>query len=222
VLGVRFARSISAALLVALTLCIAAGSAAAHVCPVAAIIPVGAPSNVTVAVTVEAVPVTEVDVEVPQQLRIDRVQPFAGWKITQSGQTIHYKGVSGTQIPAFTCQYFAVELTALTKGAYALPVTQRDAKGNVVARTSISGDQKVNPYFEQTVYAGEKPPAPPGKSISLTVVAGGVLIAFGVIMLGTLAFRSWRARKRAARDDELADRLDVFKKQTRDRSQEPS
>jgi hypothetical protein len=207
-----------AAVLVALTLGWTPGIADAHVCPVAAIIPVGQPSNVTVAVTVEAVPVPDVQIDIPTGLQIVHVVPFAGWKITQSGQSIRYVGENGTTIAPFTCHYFAVQLTANVKGAFAIPVTQRDAQGNVVARTAPTGDQKINPYFIQTVYAGEKPPAPPGRGISGTVVAGGGLIGFGVLMFGFLGVRSWRARRADQREAEIDERLEEFKKQTRDRA----
>jgi hypothetical protein len=144
--------------------------------------------------------------------------PSTGWKITQSGQSIRYIGENGTAIPPFACQYFAVQLTASTKGAFAIPVTQRDAKGNVVAHTAPTGDQKINPYFIQTVYAGEKPPKPAGKGISTTVLAGGALIAFGVIMFGLLGIRSWRARREDQREAEIDERLEEFKKQAQDRA----
>jgi hypothetical protein len=207
-----------AAALVALALGWTPGTADAHVCPVAAIIPVGQPSNVTVAVTVEAVPVPDVQIDIPDALQIVHVVPSPGWKITQSGQSIRYIGENGTAIPAFACQYFAVQLTATAKGAYAIPVTQRDAAGNLVARTAATGDQKINPYFIQTVYAGEKPPRPAGKGISTTVLAGGALIAFGLIMFGFLGIRSWRARREDQREAEIDERLEEFKKQAQDRA----
>ncbi len=205
-------------MLVALALGSTPGTADAHVCPVAAIIPIGQPSNVTIAVTVEAVPVPDVEVDIPTGLKINHVVPFPNWKITQSGQSIRYVGENGKTIEPFTCQYFAVNLTANAKGAYAIPVTQRDAQGTVVAKTAATGDQGINPYFIQTVYAGEKPAAPPGRGVSTTALAGGALIAFGVIMFGFLGFRSWRDRREERREAEIDERLEEFKKQTRDRA----
>jgi hypothetical protein len=217
---VRFARyAVAAVFVLALALGMTPGVAGAHVCPVAAIIPVGQPANVTVAVTVEAVPIPDVQIDIPTGLQINHAVPTPGWKITQSGQTLRYIGQNGTTIQPFTCAYFAVQLTATAKGAYAIPVTQRDAKGTVIAHTAPGGDQKINPYFIQTVYAGEKPPKPPGgKGISTTVLAGGGLIAFGVIMFGFLGFRSWRDRREDEREAEIDDRLEEFKRQAKDRA----
>ncbi len=215
---VRLARCGLAAVLVALALGVTPGTADAHVCPVAAIIPVGQPTNVTVAVTVEAVSVPDVQMDFPTGIQIDHAVPTEGWKITQSGQTLRYIGENGTTIQPFTCAYFAVQVTATAKGVYPVPVTQRDAKGTVVAKTAAGGNQKTNPYFIQTIYAGTKPPKPPGTHISTTVLAGGALIAFGVIMFGFLGLRSWRDRREDRREDEIDERLEEFKKQARDRA----
>ena len=105
-----------------------------------------------------------------------------------------------------------------TRGKYGLSVVQRDAEGNVVARSDDSEPSASNPFSRQIVYAGVKPPSPPRAGPSAVTIAGAVLVGLGVVLVGVLVFRSWRARRDEDREDEVQERLDEFKKQARDRS----
>ena len=185
-----------------------AGGADAHICPVTAVIPVEQLSTVTVAVTVEATPIPDVEMQVPPELRVDRVDAGVGWEIAQQGQTIRYHGPA---IPAYACKYFSLGLTAVSKGKFGIPVIQRDAHGKVVARSNADGG------IEQIVYAGVKPSSSKSGP-SIATILGAALIGLGILLAGVLAFRSWRARRADAREVEMQDRVEEFKKQAQDRS----
>jgi hypothetical protein len=215
----RAARVVALVLLVLAGIGAGAGRADAHICPVVAAIPVGQLSTVTVAVTVEAVAVPDVEMQVPDQLRLDRVDPSPGWTITQQGQNIRYHG---PPIAPYTCKYFSIGVTAQAKGAYAITVIQRDAQGKVVARSTLQGAlTSQNPYAVQHVYAGVKPPSESsgGSGPSTTTIAGAVLVGLAVLAGVALAVRSWRARRAEARAAEVDERVEAFRKQARDRSQ---
>jgi len=216
------------ALVVGATVVAGPGTASAHVCTLAVEIPVGRPDTVAVGITVEATPVTDVEVDVPAGLRLDRVDPQAGWKIIRTGSTLRYRG---GPIAAYSCQYFTLLLTAPVSGSWRLPVVQRAADGTVVTRTSPDLTKPLNPFVEQTVYAGETPPAPPGQGggMSATAWLGIALVAVAVALMGTVGWRTWRAGRdeyedlddeefdAAMRELELQERLEQFKKQTRRR-----
>jgi hypothetical protein len=215
--GGRVARVVVLVLVVAAGVGLGAGRADAHICPLAPEVTPGQLETVQVAVTVEGTPVPDVEVSVPPQLRLDRVDPSPGWTITQDGQTIHYKG---PPIQPYTCQYFSIGVTALEKGVFTIPVTQRDANGTVVARSVPTGTlSNANPYLVQKVYAGVPVPSPSsGGGISGTVIAGVALIGIGAVAFAALGVRSWRARREDAREAEVDERVEAFKKQARDRS----
>jgi hypothetical protein len=215
----RAARVVASVLVVLAGIGAGAGPADAHICPVVAAIPVGELSTVTVAVTVEGASVPDVEMQVPEQLRVDRVDPSPGWTITQQGQTIRYHG---PPIAPYTCKYFSIGVTAQAKGAYAITVIQRDAEGKVVARSTLQGAlTSQNPYAVQHVYAGVKPPSESsgGGGLSTTTIAGAVLIGLAVVAAVVIAVRSWRARRAEARAADVDERVEEFRKQARDRSQ---
>ena len=206
----------------------------AHFCAYAAQIPVGESRTISVGITVETQAVPDVTVTIPPGLRLDRVDPKAGWTVSRSGSTLRYRG---GPIAPYTCEYFSLGVTAPAKGAFGIPVVQRNADGVVVARSTTDPAQKLNPYFEQVVYAGVKPPSPPaqGGGTSTTTLLGVALVGLGVVLVAVLGIRAWRARGYADEDegsehapddetDETADReaeldarVSAFKKQTRDR-----
>jgi hypothetical protein len=171
-------------------------------------IPVGQPSTVAVGVTVENATVTDVEVGLPAGLRLDRVDPKSGWTSTRAGSTVRYRG--GT-IHQFTCEYFSLGVTATTKGAFGIAVTQRTADGTVVARTVPDPTSAQDQLLDQFVYAGVAPPKRPSTSSgpSLTTIGGIVLVGFGVVMFFVLWLRARRARK-------LDERLEQFKQRTPD------
>ena len=79
-------------LLVAAVVSTGAARADAHICPLAPEVPGRRAGNRTVAATVEGTPVPDVEIQVPPELRLDRVDPSAGWTITQDGQDVRYHG----------------------------------------------------------------------------------------------------------------------------------
>jgi hypothetical protein len=208
------------------------GIASAHLCTVAAQIAVGKPQTISVGVTVEGQPIPDFEVQVPPQLRIDRVDPAIGFRVTRHGQTLRYRGIP---IDPYTCRYVSLGVTALTKGAYGIPVTQRTADGTVVVRGKFAPADALNPLFGQVVYAGVKPPPAPsqgdGGGTSIVTYVGIALVAVALIALIGLGVRSWRNRGADdddaddegsdddERDAELQSRVAQFKKQTRDRAE---
>jgi hypothetical protein len=206
-------------LLVAVTLTLGAWSARAdaHICPYAAEIPVGRSSTVPVFVTVEATATPDVEVAVPAALRLENAAAPKGWTFTRNGQVLRFRGPS---LPPFTCPSFAIVVTAPAKGAYPMSVVQRDAHGKVVGRTTTDPAQRLSPGYAPTVFAGMKPPSTSGgTSLSPTTIAGIALIAVGAAMAIALGRRALHARREGEREAELQDRLDEFRKQTRDRSE---
>ena len=135
--------------------------------------------------------------------------PRPGWTSTRKGSTIRYRGGA---IQPFTCEYFSLGVTATTKGAFGVAVTQRTADGTVVVRTRPDPASAQSQLLDQFVYAGVAPPKRPGSSSgpSTTTIAGIALVIFGVVMFAVLGIRSYRRRG-------LEARVDQFKKRTPDR-----
>jgi hypothetical protein len=215
---------LASTLLVALT----GATASAHICPVPAEIPVGTTATVNVGVTVEQATVPDVEVEVPSGLRLDRVDKVAGWSVTRTGSLLRYRG---GPIQPYSCKYFPIGVTASVRGAFGIPVVQRDASGNVVSRTTPNPSSAQDRALDQFVYAGMKPPSAAGssKGPSVAAIAGVALAGAGVIVVGVLA---WRSRRRgdgeedddedsADRDAELRARLDRFRTRAPDRTPGP-
>jgi hypothetical protein len=195
--------------------------ASAHLCTYADQIAVGRTQTISVGVTVESQPVPDVEIQIPAGLRIDRVDPAPGFHIARTGQSVRYRG---GPIAAYTCAYFTLGVTAPAQGVFTIGETQRTANGSVVVHTTTNPTGAPDPRFEQVVYAGVKPPASPstgGASTSPVLYLGLGLVGVAVIVLVGLAIRSWR-RNRAyddeeSEDEELAARVEEFKKQARDR-----
>ena len=187
-----------------------AGPAAAHICTYALQIPVGQPHTIQAAVTVEGYTVPDVEMTVPAGLQLNNVDAAPGWKVTQSGSTVRFRG---GPIAPYTCQYFSMSVTAPVAGEYGINVVQRDVTGKVVARSIVDPTQPLNPYQQQVVYAGTKPPKPPGQGggISAPTIAGVALIAIAAFVVGVLLLRSWRVRQYEA---ELDARVEAFKRRT--------
>jgi uncharacterized protein YcnI len=206
--------------------------ASAHICAVAAEIPVGEAATIAVGVTVEAATVPDVEISVPAGLRLDRVDPKAGWAITRTGGTVRYHG---GPIAQFNCQYFSLGITAPTAGSFGIRVVQRAADGNVVARSAPDPANATDRALGQIVYAGVKPPSPANgsKGLSTATIAGIALVGLGAVGGGVLAFRARRDRRfdderderderdsdgdvPSDRDAELRERLARFKTRTTD------
>ncbi len=206
--------ALATALATAGTLFVGVATASAHICPIPAQIAVGQPSTIQVGVTVEGPTVPDVEVGIPSGLRLDRVDPKTGWTVTRSGSTVRYRG---GPIPAYTCEYFSLGVTAPAPGSWGITVVQRDATGAIVANAVPDPASAQDRALDQFVYAGVKPPSPPSTSSgpSGPIIAGIVLIAFGIVMFVTLRIRARRADDRDDRDDrdaELEARLEQFKR----------
>jgi hypothetical protein len=188
---------LASTLVVALT----GATASAHICSQPAQIPVGTTTTVSVGVTVEQATVPDVQIEVPSGLRLDRVDPVAGWLVVRRGSVLHYRG---GPIPPYSCKYFPIGVTATVRGAFGIPVVQRDASGKVVARTTPDPNSAADRLLDQFVYAGVTPPSPAGTSSgpSIVVIAGVLLIGIGVVAGGVMA---WRSRRRGDDEDDDAD-----------------
>jgi hypothetical protein len=191
----------------------------AHICPIAAEVPIGQSATIAVGVTVEGATVPDVEIDLPPGLRID---PKAGWTVTRSGSTLRYRG---GPIAAYQCEYFPLVVTAPARGAFGVTVIQRTANGAVFARSIPDLNSAASHVLDQFVYAGVKPPSPPSNSSppSPAVIAGIVLIALGAVMFVIL-----RVRARAYDDEdddtgehdreaELRARLERFKARAPDR-----
>jgi hypothetical protein len=191
--------------------------AGAHLCATGAQIPVGTSTPLVLVITVEQLPIPDVELTLPPEVRIDGdPAPPAGWAVTRNGQTLRYHG--GPFAP-ITCPSFTVNATATKKGAYSVEVVQRDAHGTIVSTSTNDPRQRLTPFFSPVVYAGVKIPSPSsgGGGVSFVTIAGIVLVGAGVVLVLGLATRSWRDRRALAREDELQDRVEEFKKQARDR-----
>ena len=203
---------------VACALAVTATPAGAHLCATGARVPVGTPAPLVLVITVEQVPIPDVELTLPPEVRIDGdPTPPVGWTVNRNGQTLHFHG--GPFAP-LTCPSFTVNATATKKGAFPVEVVQRDAAGNIVSRSTNDPRQQQTPFFSPVVYAGVKIPGPSnsnGGGVSFVTVAGIVLIGGGLVLVGALATRSWRDRRAIAREDEIQDRVEEFKKQARDR-----
>jgi hypothetical protein len=190
------------------------------VCPYAAQIPVGQSSTVPVYVTVESLATPDVEVDVPSELRLENAAAPQGWKFTRDGQTLRFRGPA---FSPFTCPSFGIRVTAPAKGVFPISVTQRDAHGDVITRSITDPQQRLSPGYSPTVYAGVKPPSPSnGDGPSGTTMAGLALVGLGVVLAAGFGWRARRGRRAEAREAELQDRLDEFRKQTRDRRAERS
>jgi hypothetical protein len=200
--------------------------ASAHICTYAAQIAVGRTQTISVGITVEGQPVTDFAVTLPAALHIDRIDPAPGFHITHAGQTIRYQG---GPVPAYTCLYVTLGVTASEQGVFIVPQIQRTADGTVVARMGFSPPPDATKM--QLVYAGVKPPSSPssgGSSTPVLVYAGIALVALALGMLVFFGVRAWRSRyeyedeeDQDERDEELDARVARFKKQTRDRVGKP-
>lgn len=212
--------ALAAAVATGATLALTVAPASAHICPLPAEIPVGQPATINVGVTVEAKAVPDVEISVPVGLPLDRVDPKAGWTFTRAGSSVRYRG---GPIPAYTCKYFSLGVTAPTRGAFGISVVQRAADGKIVARSTPDPNNASDRALGQIVYAGVKPPAAASgsKSPSAATIASVALVGIGAVMAGVLALRAWRARGRDEgdqdeRDAELRARVERFKKRTPD------
>ncbi len=220
--------ALAAAVATAAALITGVTAASAHICPVAAEIPVGRQATVDVGITVEDATVSDVEIGVPAGLRLDRIDAKAGWTFTRTGSTVRYRG---GPIQAFSCEYFSIGVSAPAKGSWGITVTQRDAAGTVVANAVPNPSSPTDRALDQFVYAGVKPPSPPSSShhLSATTIIGIALAGLGVLMFAGLRVRALRARREEGpgRDDghgededdreaELRSRLERFKKGTPD------
>ncbi len=201
------------------TLVFGMATASAHICPIPAQIEVARSATIQVGVTVEGAVVPDVEIGIPTGLRLDRVDPKAGWTVTRSGSTVRYHG---GPILAFTCEYFSLGVTAPSPGSWGIRVVQRNAAGAIVADAVPDPGSPQDRALDQFVYAGVKPPSPPSTSSGQSgpIIAGIVLVGFGLVMFVALQIRSRRhdtddtdgERDVADRDAELEARLDRFKK----------
>jgi hypothetical protein len=197
------------------------GTASAHLCTVADQIKIGMTQTISIGVTVEAPTVPDVEIEVPEALHIDRVDPAAGFTATRRGQNVRFRG---GPIEPYTCQYFSLGVTAKQKGTFVIPVTQRTADGTVVVQTHADPGVVPNPRFVQVVYAGVAlPPSASGSSggTSLLVYIGICVIALALVLLVVFGIREWRYRAldfEEEQEEDLDARVEIFKRQARDRA----
>ena len=212
--------ALAAAVATGATLVLTVAPASAHICPLPAEIGVGQPSTIDVGVTVEATAVPDVEISVPAGLRLDRVDPKAGWTFTRRGSSVRYVGAP---IPAFACRYFSLGVTAPTRGAFGISVVQRAADGKIVARSTPDPNNTSDRALGQIVYAGVKPPPAPSGSNgpSAATIASVALVGIGAVMAGVLAFRARRTHRvdegeEDERDAELRTRVEQFKTRTPD------
>jgi hypothetical protein len=196
--------ALATAVATASVLAIGIPPAFAHICPIAAEIPVAHPGTIDVGVTVENATVTDVEITLPAGLQLNRVDPKPGWTVTRSGATVRYRGGS---IAPFTCEYFSLGVTAPTAGSFGVTVIQRNASGVVVARSVPDPAVAQDRVLDQFVYAGVKPPVPPSTSSgpSAVVIAGGVLVGLGVVMAVVVAIRSRRGDENENDDFDFDD-----------------
>jgi uncharacterized protein YcnI len=210
----------------AAVLALGAVPAWAHICPVAAEIPVGRSATVDVGVTVENAVVTDVEVDIPAGLQLDAVDTKAGWTFTRTGAgtstaTVRYRG---GPIQPYTCEYFSLRVTAPAQGAFGVAVVQRNAAGTVVARSVPDPNSTASHVLDQYVYAGVKPPSPSSssKGLSAATIAGIALIGGGVALFVLIRVRDRRARRLdgdstkndAEREAEIRARLEEFRART--------
>jgi hypothetical protein len=199
---------------------VGAAPAWAHLCNYADQIKVGPSQTISIGVTVENATVPDVEIDVPPQLVVNRVDPAVGFTKSRSGQTVRFQG---GPIEPYTCQYFTLGVQATEKGAFVIPVTQRDAGGTVVASTHAAAGVTPNPRLVQVVYAGVPVPksaSGSGSSTSPVLIIGIAIVALALLALAFFGIRSWRDRNLDYDDEEedLDARVEEFKRQARDRA----
>ena len=190
-------------------------------CPAGARVAVGKPAQITIAATVEATPVTDVEFTFPPQVRLNATEPTPQWTSTVIGQRVRYRGPA---VQPFTCKYFSVQVTAVAKGAYRVSFVQRDGAGKVVAQSDPNPG--FDPCIEQMVYVAVRPLCGAGSSggrslPSPGVLAGIALIGFGVVAALLVSWRNRRLRKAEEREDQLDARVAAFRARARDRQPAP-
>jgi hypothetical protein len=192
--------------------------ASAHICPIAAQIPVGRPATIAVGVTVEGVPIPDVEITIPSGLELDRVDAKAGWTFERTGPSVRYHG---GPIGSYKCEYFSLGVTSPARGSFGISIVQRSAAGTVIARSTPDPANASDRILGQIVYAGVEPPSSGGGSSgpSVATIAGIVLVALGLVLAGVLGLRSRRVRADEEEDDddrgaELRERVERFKRQT--------
>jgi hypothetical protein len=173
-----------------------ANPASAHVCTVAAPIPVGRPTSITVGITVEDIPANDIFVVIPKGVEVDAVASTKGWTATHEPTDIRFRG---GPFPAHSCGHFSITVKATNKGVFRLPVLQRMPDGSLAQFPSgndifiMPNGQSVqpdhsgppNPLFEQVVYAG----VPVGTTSVTSSGKGGIpwLVIFGGVDVALVA-----------------------------------
>jgi hypothetical protein len=190
--------------------------AGAHICPFTSKIPVGTPVTTRVYVAVEGIAIPKVEMELPEALALQQVEAApSGWTYSRRGQTLQFQGPPASP---YTCLPFDLTVVAEAKGVFPVGIIQRDARAKVVSRSTTGPEQgSAHPGFSPLVYAGVTPPSPPGAGVSVTLVAGIVLLSAGALLALIQVAKARRARTARGREKELESRLDMFKKQMRDR-----
>lgn len=164
--------------------------AAAHFCSQPLQVPVGRPVTFTVGVPAEEVPVTRVDIELPEGFEFHRAIGFAGWQATRVGDdVVRYEG--GT-IRLFLCAFFTLAGVVTEKTTLLVPFVTYGEDGQKIQEFRADDLNEID--AAQLVYAGTQP-----GEVTETVEGGGALaaagwalIAFGVAAAGFLMFRRRR------------------------------
>ena len=150
-------------------------------------IQVGAPTSISILVPADyGKAINEVDITNAAGFTLQGGEPPPGWTVQRHGDTLVFSGGQITLADEFAV--FAIRGTAPGKGELLFPVTTHSPDGSVMRYTGGVGTSDQGAI----VYAGITPHVPSKKGFPWLTVAGGVVLAVGV--LGT-AYLAWRRRR---------------------------
>jgi hypothetical protein len=119
--------------------------------------------------------INDIEITAPAAFRLTGGSPAAGWKLTQTAETLVF---TGGLIPANSPgDLFTVTGVALAKGQLIFPVTTKGPDGSVMHYTG--GPTSIDAGV--VLYAGDSVPSLPGAhKFPVKAVGGGVIVGIGV------------------------------------------
>ena len=144
-------------------------------------------------VPAEDVPVTRVDIEVPDTFDLHRGVEYAGWTVERDGEVVRY---TGGPIGLFQCAFFTLAGEVPEKATLVVPFTTYDKDGAVIRefRSEVLNHADAAQLVYAGTEAGEPAPEDHGGGNTALTIAGWCLVGAGAA--GAVAL--WWRRRRAA------------------------
>ena len=141
----RFILALIAALSV---VTVGARPAAAHFCSFPVKIAVNKDVTVNIGVAAEALPVRDVDIEIPAGFTLKESFGYLGYVGETRGKWVHF---TGAEIAPYTCHYFALAGRATRKGEYIARIITTAADGT---KTTYKDPNPATQYPAMLIFAG--------------------------------------------------------------------